>query len=41
MFINEKKAGMAILILYKVFIRMRNITMDKDGYFRMTKGSVH
>lgn len=40
MFINEKKAGMTMLI-YKVFIRIRNSTMDKDVYFRMTKGSVH
>lgn len=39
--INQKKARVALLILYKVFIRTRNITMDKDGYFIMTKGSIH
>lgn len=38
--INQKKACVAMLILYKEFIRTRNITMDKDEYFIMTKGSI-
>lgn len=38
--INQKKACVALLILYKKFIRTRNITMDKDEYFIMTKDSM-
>lgn len=38
--INQKKAGVAILISNKEDFRTRNITRDKGRHLRMTKGSV-
>ena len=35
---NQKKAGVAILLLDKVDFRAKNITRDKEGYFLMIRG---
>lgn len=32
---NPKKAGVAVLILYKIDFRIRNIIMSKDRHFIM------
>ena len=36
---NQKKAGVAILILDKINFKMKNITRDKEGQYIMIKGS--
>lgn len=36
-----KKAGMAILIVDKVGLKMKNITRDKAGNFLMIRSTVH
>ena len=37
---NQKKAGVAILILDKINFKMKNITRDKEGQYIMIKGSI-
>ena len=37
---NQKKAGVAILISDKVYFKIKSITRDKKGVYRMIKGSI-
>ena len=37
---NQKKAGIAILILDKIDFKIKTITRDKEVYYIMIKGSV-
>ena len=37
---KEKKAGVAILISDKVDLKIKTSTSDKEGHYRMIKGSV-
>ena len=37
---KEKKAGVAILISDKVDLKIKKSTRDKEGHYRMIKGSV-
>ena len=37
---NQKKAGVAILISDKIYLKIKNITGDKEGYYIMIKVSV-
>ena len=37
---NQKKAGVAILISHKIDFKIKNITRDKEGYYRMIKESI-
>ena len=37
---KQKKAGVAILILDKIDLNIKNITRDKEGHYIMIKGSV-
>ena len=37
---KQKKAGVAILISDKVDLSIRDITRDKEGHYRMIKGSI-
>ena len=37
---NQKKAGVAILILDKIDIKIKTITRDKEGHYIMFKGSI-
>ena len=37
---KQKKAGVAILILDKIDLKMKTITRDKEGYYIMSKGSI-
>ena len=37
---NQKKAGVAILIAYKIDFKMKNILRDKEGHYIMMKGSI-
>ena len=37
---KEKKAGVAILISDKVDLKIKESTRDKEGHYRMIKGSV-
>ena len=36
---KQKKAGVAILILDKIELKIKKITKDKEGYYIMIKGS--
>ena len=36
---NQKKAGVAILISYKIDFKINTITRDKEGHYMMIKGS--
>ena len=38
--VNQKKAGVAILISNKIDLNIKKITRDKEGYCIMIKGSV-
>ena len=37
---NLKKAGVAILIPDKIDFKIKTITRDKEGHYRMIKGSI-
>ena len=37
---NQKKAGVAILISEKTDFKIKTITIDKEGYYIMIKGSI-
>ena len=37
---KRKKAGVAILILDKIELKIKKITKDKEGYYIMIKGSI-
>ena len=37
---NQKKAGVAILLSDKTDFKIKTITRDKDGHYRMIKGSI-
>ena len=37
---KHKKAGVAILILDKIDLKIKRITRDKEGHYIMIKGSV-
>ena len=37
---NQKKAGVAILILGKIDFKIKNATRDKEGHYIMIKGSI-
>ena len=38
--LETKKAGVAILILDKIDLKIKRITRDKEGHYIMIKGSV-
>ena len=37
---NQKKVGVAILILDKIDLKIKNIVRDKEGHYIMIKGSM-
>ena len=37
---NQKKAGVAILIIEKIAFKIKIITRDKEEHYRMIKGSI-
>ena len=37
---NQKKAGVAILILDKIDFKIKNVTRDKEGHYVTIKGSI-
>ena len=37
---KQKKAGIAILISDKIDLKVKKITRDKEGYYKMIKGSI-
>ena len=37
---NQKKAGVAILISYKIGFKIKNVKRDKEGHYIMIKGSI-
>ena len=37
---KQKKAGIAILLLDKIDLKIKNIVRDKEGHYIMTKGSI-
>ena len=38
--VKQKEAGIAILILDKINLKIKNITRDKEGHYIMIKGSI-
>ena len=37
---DQKKAGVAILISDKIDLKIKNIIRNKEGYYKMIKGSI-
>ena len=37
---NQKKAGVAILISNKIDFKIKTVTRDKEGHYRMIKGLI-
>ena len=37
---KQKKAGIAILILDKIDLKIKKVTRDKEGHYIMIKGSI-
>ena len=37
---NQKKAGVATVITYKIDFKIKNVTRDKEGHYIMIKGSI-
>ena len=37
---NQNKAGVAILITYKIDFQIKNVTRDREGHYIMIKGSI-
>ena len=37
---GSKKAGVAILISDKIYLKIKKITRDKEGHYIMIKGSI-
>ena len=37
---KQKRAGVAILIAYKIDLKIKNIIRDKEGYYIIIKGSI-
>ena len=37
---NEKKAEVVILISYKIDFKIKTVTTDKEGHYKMKKGSI-
>ena len=38
--VDQKKAGVAILISNKIVFKMKNILRDKEGHYLMINGSI-
>ena len=38
--VKQKKAGVAILISDKIYLKIKKITRDKEGHYIMIKGSI-
>ena len=37
---NQKNAGVAILVSDKIDVKIKTVTKDKEGHYRMIKGSI-
>ena len=37
---NQKKVGVAIVMLDKIDLKIKNITRDNEGHYIMIKGSI-
>ena len=38
--VNQKRAGVTILISEKIDFKIKNVTRDKEGHYTMIKGSI-